>query len=90
MGFGSIKKAFKKVAKVAYFGAYRGGGGGGGGGAPEAPTPAPELELTNPEGEADKKKEETEKVQLRKGKKGLRIKKAWNADVSAGAGRNLV
>lgn len=85
MGFGSIKKAFKKVAKVASFGAYRGGGGD----APEAPTPAPELELTNPEGEA-KKKEETEKVQLRKGKKGLRIKKAGNAEVSAGAGRNLV
>lgn len=87
MGFGSIKKAFKKVAKISTFGAYRGGGGGGG--APEAPTPAPELELTNPEGEAEKK-EETEKVQLRKGKKGLRIKKAGNADVSAGAGRNLV
>lgn len=87
MGFGSIKKAFKKVAHVASFGVYRGGGGGGG--APEAPTPAPELELTNPEGEAEKK-EETEKVQLRKGKKGLRIKKAENADVSAGAGRNLV
>lgn len=85
MGF-SIKKAFKKVAHVASFGAYRGGGGGG---APEAPTPAPELELTNTEGEAEKK-EETEKVQLRKGKKGLRIKKAGNADVSAGAGRNLV
>lgn len=85
MGFGSIKKAFKKVAHVATFGVYRGGGGG----APEAPTPAPELELTNPEGEAEKK-EETEKVQLRKGKKGLRIKKAGNADVSAGAGRNLV
>lgn len=87
MGFGSIKKAFKKVAKVATFGAYRGGVGGGG--APEAPTPAPELDLTNPEGEAEKK-EETEKVQLRKGKKGLRIKKAGNAEVSAGAGRNLV
>ena len=83
MGF-SIKKAFKKIAHVASFGAYRGGGG-----APEAPTPAPELELTNTEGEAEKK-EETEKVQLRKGKKGLRIKKAGNADVSAGAGRNLV
>ena len=85
--FSGIKKAVKKVAKVATFGAYRGGGGGGG--APEAPTPAPELELTNPEGEAEKK-EEKEKVQLRKGKKGLRIKKAGNADVSAGAGRNLV
>lgn len=88
MGFGSIKKAFKKVAKVASFGAYRGGGAHE---APTpAPTPAPELELTNPEGEADKKKEETEKVQLRKGKKGLRIKKAGNAEVSASAGRNLV
>lgn len=84
--FSGIKKAVKKVAKVATFGAYRGGGGGG---APEAPTPAPELELTNPEGEAEKK-EETEKVQLRKGKKGLRIKKAGNAEVSAGTGRNLV
>lgn len=86
MGFGSIKKAFKKVAKIASFGAYRGGGGGG---APEDPTPAPELELMNPEGEAEKK-EETEKIQLRKGKKGLRIKKAGNAEMSAGAGRNLV
>lgn len=86
--FSGIKKAVKKVAKVATFGAYRGGGGGGG--VHEEPTPAPELELTNPEGEAEKKKEETEKVQLRKGKKGLRIKKAGNADVSAGAGRNLV
>lgn len=78
MGF-SIKKAFKKVAKIASFGAHQGGGVGG----------ASELELTNPEGEAEKK-EETEKVQLRKGKKGLRIKKAGNADVPAGAGRNLV
>lgn len=85
--FSGVKKAFKKVAKISTFGAYRGGGGGGG--APEAPTPAPELELTNPEGEAEKK-EETEKVQLRKGKKGLRIKKAGNAEVSAGTGRNLV
>lgn len=81
--FSGVKKAFKKVVhKVT-------GRGNGGQSAPEAPTPAPELDLTNPEGEA-KKKEETEKVQLRKGKKGLRIKKAGNADVSAGAGRNLV
>lgn len=86
MGFGFIKKAFKKIAKISTFGAYRGGDGGG---APEASTPAPELELMNPEGEAEKK-EETEKVQLRKGKKGLRIKKAGNADVFAGTGRNLV
>lgn len=81
--FSGVKKAFKKAARVVT------GRGNSGQSAPEAPTPAPELELTNPEGEAEKK-EETEKVQLRKGKKGLRIKKAGNADVSAGAGRNLV
>lgn len=85
MGFFSkVTKPFKKVVhKIT-------GRGNSGQGAPEAPTPAPELELTNPEGEAEKKNEETEKVQLRKGKKGLRIKKAGNAEVSAGAGRNLV
>lgn len=84
MGFFSgVKKAFKKVVHTVT------GRGYSWQGAPEAPTPAPELELTNPEGEAEKK-EETEKVQLRKGKKGLRIKKAGNADVSSGAGRNLV
>lgn len=81
--FSGVKKAFKKVVhKVT-------GRGNSGQSAPEAPTPAPELDLTNPEGEAEKK-EETEKVQIRKGKKGLRIKKAGNAEVSAGAGRNLV
>ena len=81
--FSGVKKAFKKVVhKVT-------GRGNSGQSAPEAPTPAPELELTNPEGEAEKK-EETEKVQFRKGKKGLRIKKAGNADVSASAGRNIV
>lgn len=81
MGFFSkITKPFKKVIHQIT------GGGNGGQSAPEA---APELELTNPEGEAEKK-EETEKVQLRKGKRGLRIKKVGNADVSAGAGRNLV
>lgn len=85
MGFFSkITKPFKKVVhKIT-------GRGNSGQSATEAPTLAPELELTNPEGEAEKKKEETEKVQLRKGKKGLRIKKTGNADVSAGAGRNLV
>lgn len=85
MGF-SIKKAFKKVAKVATFGAYRGGSGGGGG-AVEAPTPAPELELTNQEGEAEQK-EETTKVKYRKGKKALKITK--NDTPATGAGRNIV
>lgn len=81
----SIKKAFKKVAKVATFGAYRGGSGGGG--AVEAPTPAPELELTSQEGEAEKK-EETTKVKYRKGKKALKISK--NDTPVTGAGRNIV
>lgn len=83
MGF-SIKKAFKKVFKVATFGAYRGGGGGG---AVEAPTPAPELELINQEGEAEQKKETT-KVKYRKGKKALKITK--NDTPATGAGRNIV
>lgn len=85
MGF-SIKKAFKKVAKIVSFGAYRGGSGGGGG-AVEAPTPAPELELTNQEGEAEQK-EETAKIKYRKGKKALKISK--NDTPVTGAGRNIV
>lgn len=84
MGF-SIKKAFKKVAKVATFGAYRGGSGGGG--AVDSPTPAPELELTNQEGEAEQK-EETTKVKYRKGKKALKITK--DDTPATGAGRNIV
>lgn len=80
MGF-SIKKAFKKVAKVATLGAYHGGGNA------EAPTPAPELELTNQEGEA-KQKEETTKIKYRKGKKALKITK--NDTPASGAGRNIV
>lgn len=82
MGF-SIKKAFKKVAKIASFGAYLGGG------AVEAPTPtpAPELELTNQEGEAEQK-EETAKIKYRKGKKALKISK--NDTPVTGAGRNIV
>ena len=80
---GWLKKSFKKVARVATFGAYHGGGGG----AVEAPTPAPELELTNQEGEAEQK-EETTKVKYRKGKKALKITKD---DIPAtGAGRNIV
>lgn len=85
MGF-SLKKAFKKVAHVVAFGAYRGGSGSGDGGV-EAPTLAPELELTNQEGEAEQKKETT-KVKYRKGKKALKITKG---DTTAtGAGRNIV
>lgn len=82
MGF-SLKKAFKKVAKVATFGAYPGGSGGGG----VVEAPAPELELTNQEGEAEQKEEAT-KVKYRKGKKALKITK--NDTPATGAGRNIV
>lgn len=82
---GWLKKAFKKVAKVSTFGAYRGGSGGGS--AVNAPTPAPELELTNQEGEAEQK-EETTKVKYRKGKKALKITK--DNTPATGAGRNIV
>lgn len=80
MGFFSkITKPFKKVIhKIT--GDYSATGDS---------TPAPELALVDPDGEAEKM-EETKKVQLRKGKKGLRIKKAGSAEVSAGTGRNLV
>lgn len=88
MGF-SIKKAFKKVAKVITLGAYSGGSGGGGGfgggGAVEAP--APKLELTNQEGEAEQKEEPT-KVKYRKGKKALKITK--DDTPATGVGRNIV
>lgn len=84
MGF-SLKKAFKKVIKVATFGAYPGGSGGGG--IVEAEAPAPELELTNQEGEAEQK-EETTKVKYRKGKKALKITK--DNIPATGAGRNIV
>lgn len=84
MGF-SIKKAFKKVAKIASFGAYQGGSGGDG--AVEAFTLAPELELTNQEGEAEQK-EDPVKIKYRKGKKALKITK--NDTSATGAGRNIV
>lgn len=80
MGF-SIKKAFKRVAKIASFGAYHGGD------AAEATPPAPELELINQEGEAEQK-EETAKIKYRKGKKALKISK--NDTSVTGAGRNIV
>lgn len=82
---GWFKKAFKKVAKITTFGAYRGGGSGGG--VVEAPTLAPELELTNQEGEAEQK-EEPVKIKYRKGKKALKITKDNMS--STGTGRNIV
>ena len=86
---GWFKKAFKKVAKVVTFGAYRGGGsGGGGGGVVEAPTPAPEITLNQKdEGEA-KEKVENAKLKARKGKKALKISK--DEAPATGVGRNIV
>jgi hypothetical protein len=83
---GWFKKAFKKVAKVATFGAYRGGGSGGG--VVEAPTPAPEITLNQKdEGEA-KEKVENAKLKARKGKKALKISK--DEAPATGVGRNIV
>lgn len=82
---GWFKKAFKKVAKVITFGAYRGGGGGG---VVEAPTPAPEITLNQKdEGEA-KEKVENAKLKARKGKKALKISK--DEAPATGVGRNIV
>lgn len=83
---GWFKKAFKKVAKVATFGAYRGGGSGGGAAVVEAP--APEITLNQKdEGEA-KEKVENAKLKARKGKKALKISK--NEAPATGVGRNIV
>lgn len=82
---GWLKKAFKKVAKISTFGAYRGGGG-----VVEAPTPTPAPEITlnqKDEGEA-KKKVENAKLKARKGKKALKISK--DEAPATGAGRNIV
>lgn len=83
---GWFKKAFKKVAKVATFGAYQGGGFGGD--MVEAPTPAPEITLNQKdEGEA-KEKVENAKLKARKGKKALKISK--DEAPATGVGRNIV
>ena len=81
---GWLKKAFKKVAKVATFGAYRGGGSGGG--VVEAPTPEITLNQKD-EGEA-KEKVENAKLKARKGKKALKISK--DEAPATGVGRNIV
>jgi hypothetical protein len=82
---GWFKKAFKKVTKVATFGAYQGGGSGG---VVEAPTPAPEITLNQKdEGEA-KEKAENAKLKARKGKKALKISK--DEAPATGVGRNIV
>lgn len=82
---GWFKKAFKKVTKIATFGAYQGGGSGGGG---VVEAPAPEITLNQKdEGEA-KEKVENAKLKARKGKKALKISK--DEAPATGAGRNIV
>lgn len=82
---GWFKKAFKKVAKITTFGAYRGGGSGG---VIEAPMSAPEITLNQKdEGEA-KEKVENVKLKVRKGKKALKISK--DGAPTTGVGRNIV
>ena len=82
---GWVKKAFKKVAKVATFGAYQGGGSGGGG---VVEAPASEITLNQKdEGEA-KEKVENAKLKARKGKKALKISK--DEAPATGVGRNIV
>lgn len=84
---GWFKKAFKKVASITTFGAYRGGGGSSGG-AVEAPMSAPEITLNQKdEGEA-KEKAENAKLKARKGKKALKISK--DEASATGIGRNIV
>lgn len=83
---GWFKKAFKKITKVATFGAYRGGGSGGG--VVEDPTSAPEITLNQKdEGEA-KEKVEKAKLKARKGKKALKISK--DEAPATSVGRNIV
>ena len=85
---GWLKKAFKKVAKVATFGAYHGGGGGGGAVEAPTPTPAPEIDINQKyEGEAEEKAETT-KLKARKGKKALKINK--DDKPASSSGRNIV
>lgn len=85
---GWLKKAFKSVAKISTFGAYRGGGSGGGGGAVEESASAPEITLNQKdEGEA-KEKAENAKLKARKGKKALKISK--DEAPATGIGRNIV
>ena len=85
---GAIKKAFKKVVKVAT-GGLIGGGGNSGQQSPENVVPAPELGFVNAD-TTNTTKSESEKQQLTKGKK--RGKKSLKVDMTGagGTGRNIV
>lgn len=83
---GSIKKAFKKVVKVATGGLL----GGGGHYAQEDVVPAPELGTVDNADITSTTEQESEKQQLFKGKK--RGKKSLKVNLGGvtGTGRNIV
>ena len=86
---GSIKKAFKKVVKVAT-GGLIGGHSNYGQSTTEAPVPAPELDTVANADITGTTEQESEKQQLTKGKK--RGKKSLKVNLSGagGTGRNIV
>lgn len=84
---GTIKKAFKKVAKVAT-GGLIGGHSNSSQSTTEAPVPAPELGFVNAD-TTNTTESESEKQQLTKGKK--RGKKSLKVNmIGPSSGRNIV
>lgn len=84
---GSVKKAFKKVVKVAT-GGLIGGHSNSGQSTTEAPVPAPELGFVNAD-TTNTTESESEKQQLTKGKK--RGKKSLKVNmIGPSSGRNIV
>lgn len=83
----SIKKAFKKVAKV-----FTGGlvGGSSGQKAQEVVVPAPELGTIDNADITGTTEQESEKQQLTKGKKRGKKSLKVNMTGAGGAGRNIV
>lgn len=85
---GTIKKAFKKVAKVAT-GGLIGGHSNSGQSTTEAPVPAPELGFVNAD-TTNTTESESEKQQLTKGKKRGKKSLKVNMTGAGGTGRNIV
>lgn len=85
---GSIKKAFKKVIKVAT-GGLIGGNSNSGQSATEEAVPAPELGFVK-EDTSTTTEAESEKQQLTKGKKRGKKSLKVNMPGAGGAGRNIV
>ena len=85
---GSIKKAFKKVVKVAT-GGLIGGHSNSGQSTTEATVPAPELGFVK-EDPSTTTEAESEKQQLAKGKKRGKKSLKVNMTGASGVGRNIV